>query len=58
MTIQIQTSSINKGWSAVEAATLVTLVVGLLKKLSWEQCAHRNAFKMSRTQVKELTIGA
>ena len=33
-------------------------MVGLLKNLSWEQCAQRNAFKMSQTQVNELTIGA
>ena len=29
-----------------------------LKKLFWEQCAQRNAFKMSQTQANELTIGA
>ena len=51
-------SSINKGWSALEAAaesaaTLVILLVGLLKMLSWEQCAQRNAFKMSQTQVSK-----
>ena len=49
--IQIKTERwyqvINYGSSAVEAdaesaATLVT-VVGLLKKLFWEQCAQRNA---------------
>ena len=49
------TSSITKGWRDVEAAaesaaTIVTLVVGLLKKLFRKQCSH--AFKMSQTNKK------
>ena len=54
-------SSINKGWSAVEAAaesaaTLVPLVVGLLKKLFWEQCFQRNAFKILNVTDTRTTI--
>ena len=51
------TSNINKGWSALEAAaesaaTLVT-VVGLLKKLFWEQFAQRRQ-RETETQVKQI----